>query len=298
MKTWICLAFILLCNSLIAQPVLSNDPAAMELLLEKELRYKDFQFKSSKDHYNGSAQTADSLGVHYLKVADLNHDGRDDLFAMGFAKTKKRPEEFEEVIIAIASKKGFRRVEAKNYFFRNWFVENRMYPKIIDIEGLEYLQVTYELTTDGCEEIGNKWKVDTLYVKNDFLIPYAKPINPGFASVTLRTNQCFGSCPIFELTINQDGSGAFEGIKYTSKIGKMNFGADKEDVSYLNEILGLINFKQMKEDYFVCWTDDQTGYLTVNFSDGRSYEIEDYGLSGTHRLTLLYNYLFDLSKVK
>jgi hypothetical protein len=65
----------------------------------------------------------------------------------------------------------------------------------------------------------------------------------------------------------------------------------------LTEILGLINYidpVKLKDEYKVSWTDDQTAWLRVRFSDGTVKEIKDYGLKGSFGLRLLYNKFFEL----
>jgi hypothetical protein len=44
----------------------------------------------------------------------------------------------------------------------------------------------------------------------------------------------------------------------------------------------------------VGWTDDQTAWLRIRFSDGTVKEIKDYGLKGTFGLRLIYSIFFDL----
>lgn len=289
------LLFFLFTTELPAQLTLSENSDEMAELITDKLKYKEFTFKSLAAHYGANSNIADSLKVDQIRIADLNHDGVNDLFAMGFATTKKRETEFEDVIIAVSDRKRLIRVDAKNYFFTNWFVRAPIYPRIIEIDNLDYLFIQYKLDNDGCEEIEGEFQSETLYVKNNFLIPKDKYINSDFSSVTLKTTPCYGTCPVFELTINKDGAASFNGINHTKTRGSVNLKAEKEDVEFLNEILKVIDFERLKSNYAVCWTDDQTGHLTVSFTDGSSYEIEDYGLAGTHRLTLLYNYLYDLA---
>ena len=288
------LLILLIPTEVQAQLTLSENREEMTQLLIDKLNYQEFSFKTLTAHYVVNKSTADSLKVDQLRIADLNHDGVNDLFAMGFATTK-RAEEFEEVIIAIANKKRLNRVNVKNHFFTSWLVKAPIYTQIIKLDNLDYLLLQYNHNTNGCEVNYKEFQKDTLYVKNNFLIPRDKYVNADFSSVTLKTTSCYGTCPVFSLSINKDGTASFNGIRHTRTKGLVNLKADKEDVEFLNEILKIIDFKHLKSNYNVCWTDDQTGHLTVNFTDGSSYQIEDYGLAGTHRLTLLYSYLFDLA---
>lgn len=44
-------------------------------------------------------------------------------------------------------------------------------------------------------------------------------------SITLETGPCFGACPVYRLTVNADGSGTFEGRRFTAVEGERAFRA-------------------------------------------------------------------------
>jgi hypothetical protein len=44
-------------------------------------------------------------------------------------------------------------------------------------------------------------------------------------TITYETGPCFGACPVYRLHVNSDGSGLFEGIRFTSVTGSRPFRA-------------------------------------------------------------------------
>ncbi len=43
------------------------------------------------------------------------------------------------------------------------------------------------------------------------------------ASITYETGPCFGACPVYSVTVNSDGSGLFEGRRFTAVEGRRAF---------------------------------------------------------------------------
>ena len=42
-------------------------------------------------------------------------------------------------------------------------------------------------------------------------------------SISYETGPCFGACPVFRVTVNSDGSGTFEGRRFTAVTGERGF---------------------------------------------------------------------------
>ena len=45
----------------------------------------------------------------------------------------------------------------------------------------------------------------------------------GLQSISYETGRCFGACPVYRVTVNADGSGVFEGRRFTSVEGERAF---------------------------------------------------------------------------
>ncbi|MBS1918723.1 MAG: VCBS repeat-containing protein [Bacteroidetes bacterium] len=118
--------------------------------------------------------------------------------------------------------------------------------------------------------------------------------NYAIDSIEFRTSACYGSCPVFSIALDKKGNGVYNAKTYNPKQGTFTTLLDKEN---LNKIIGLINYisiNDLQDNYRVSWTDDQTCWVRIRFTDGSIKEIEDYGLKGTFGLRLLYSIFFDL----
>ncbi len=45
----------------------------------------------------------------------------------------------------------------------------------------------------------------------------------GVASIAYETEPCFGACPVYRVTVSRDGSGLFEGRRFTAVTGERRF---------------------------------------------------------------------------
>jgi hypothetical protein len=52
----------------------------------------------------------------------------------------------------------------------------------------------------------------------------ARPATP-VQTISFETGPCFGACPVYRLHVNSDGSGTFEGIRFTAFTGTRAFRA-------------------------------------------------------------------------
>jgi hypothetical protein len=138
-------------------------------------------------------------------------------------------------------------------------------------------------------------EIDTLIYKyGGFVERNRHPSDYAFDSIEYSTSACFGSCPVFSIDMDKNGNAVYKAEVYNSKRGKFTATLKKEN---LNAITGLINYLSVAElnnSFRVNWTDDQTCWLRIRFSDGTIKEISDYGLKGTFGLRLLYSMFFDL----
>ena len=50
----------------------------------------------------------------------------------------------------------------------------------------------------------------------------------GLESIAYETGPCFGACPVYRVTVNRDGSGVFEGRRFTAVTGERRFQATAE----------------------------------------------------------------------
>ena len=136
---------------------------------------------------------------------------------------------------------------------------------------------------------------DTLFVHNNKQMIYAThPVRLAIESVKFSTTQCFGTCPVFQLTIDKNGSVSYKGIQYVNKMGDYTLSMSKPELSHFISLLAAINPPLLSDHYSVDETDNPTIYLTVRYTNGQTKSIEDYGERGTYGLTVLYKFLLYL----
>lgn len=141
-------------------------------------------------------------------------------------------------------------------------------------------------------------QIDTLIFKfNNFIEYNSNPTKDfSFEKITIKTNQCFGTCPIFEMTINKDRTATYKAIMYNDETGEFK---SIIPISQFDELIELLNYLQLdkfQNNYEVNWTDDQTVSTEISYN-GKSKTISDYGEIGTFGLSRLYSKLFSWRKV-
>ena len=58
--------------------------------------------------------------------------------------------------------------------------------------------------------------------------PADAPVAVEAAAITYETSPCFGSCPVYRVTVQPDGTGTFEGRRFTAVEGVRAFSAGPE----------------------------------------------------------------------
>jgi hypothetical protein len=114
-----------------------------------------------------------------------------------------------------------------------------------------------------------------------------------FEKITLKTSQCFGTCPVFELSINKDRTAAYHAIMYNDETGKFKGTIPMGKFNELMDLLRYLQLDKLNDSYKVDWTDDQTATTEIKYN-GISKTISDYGEIGTFGLVILYSKFFAL----
>jgi len=140
-----------------------------------------------------------------------------------------------------------------------------------------------------------KKKIDTLVYKYyDFVELNRHPSEYEIDSIEFRTGPCYGSCPVFSIKIGKDRKAVYEAGIYNPKQGKFSSELEFDKSEALFDLIKYLNIKKLNDTYNVSWTEDQTCWLTVKFSDGSVKTIRDYGLKGTFGLRMVYSIFLDL----
>ena len=118
-----------------------------------------------------------------------------------------------------------------------------------------------------------------------------------YSKIEYEAGACFGFCPIFKMTINPDKTAVIEAEHFTFSQGrsKDEFSQPKEgtfkatikeeDFNKMITLLESAGLKSLKDEYNDRKiTDLPTSFLRINFTNGTSKNIKDYGKNGTPKL--------------
>jgi len=130
-----------------------------------------------------------------------------------------------------------------------------------------------------------------------------------YSKIEYEATPCFGFCPVFKITINPDRTAVFEAehFNFNDKPSKDEFSNPREgtfkgtikesDYLQLVALLDGLDVKNLKNNYGEKNISDlPTSYLRINFTDGSSKNVEDYGKRGSEKLSAVYKFFEDLRK--
>jgi hypothetical protein len=236
--------------------------------------------------------TADTLGYgqsRFFKL-DLDGNGLTDLVVDG------------KYLLAVTA--------ASNRTYRLHFIDRRNSgsARYAQLHRLVYVGTTPLLVVKTGREhfdlssnrVSSEARVDSLVFKFGGFIEYqAASAQLPIARLTFSALGCFGTCPVFELTIRADRRATCHAIRYNSNL-RGHFRGIIDTAAY-NPLLATLQYLQLsalKDAYAVDWTDDQTVKLEVTFTNGQVKRLEDYGGVGTYGLANLYAQLFALRETQ
>ncbi|WEK69785.1 MAG: DUF6438 domain-containing protein [Candidatus Chryseobacterium colombiense] len=128
-----------------------------------------------------------------------------------------------------------------------------------------------------------------------------------YSSIEYEAGACFGSCPIFKITINPDRTAVLEAehFNFSKEFSKAEFSKPREgtfkttikqeDYNKLIDLLNNLEVKNLNDKYGNRnVTDMATSYLRISFPDNTTKTVEDYGKKGTDKLVEVYKFFEDL----
>ena len=161
------------------------------------------------------------------------------------------------------------------------------------IPTVEFYYSKQEYTNSGTFEIIVHKKL--IFKSGGFVEYNPDPIDYRIEKIEFETTMCFGTCPVFKMTIDSNRDAVYESIKFNAqKTGKYQTRIDNKTYLRLKDLLNYTNFPKLKNSYRVSWTDDQTSTLKITYDNGKVKTIEDYGLIATFGLCQAYKILFNL----
>ena len=152
-------------------------------------------------------------------------------------------------------------------------------------------------------------KIQLTYKFNSFIEYNENPKEYHIEKIEFETENSFGECPFFKLTINNNKSATFEAISgnslclntieyYNDSIPKVKrtFKTNliNENYSQLINILNYMDFPNMENRYAMNSMHTGDCKLKITYDNEKVKTIEDYGMFGTYALNKIYEILFDL----
>ena len=93
--------------------------------------------------------------------------------------------------------------------------------------------------------------------------------------ITLERTACFGICPVYKVTVQDDGSVSYEGWQYVRVPGKHDWKIEPSAVRALARDIEKAGFFDMKDEYTMPVTDLPTTYSSLTIG-ARSKRIKNY----------------------
>ena len=104
----------------------------------------------------------------------------------------------------------------------------------------------------------------------------AKPVPTDFL-VTFERGPCFGTCPVYILTVSADGTASFNGVSFVQAEGTHSASLSPEEVTELHRAVLDADFFDLEDRYEVGAT-DLPSILTTVTMDGQIKTVYHYGL--------------------
>jgi hypothetical protein len=93
--------------------------------------------------------------------------------------------------------------------------------------------------------------------------------------IRMERSACFGTCPVYTLTVDGDGTVSYDGREHVRVHGSQTWRIAPDAVGALAREMEQAGFFKMKDSYTALVTDMPTTFITLTI-DGRSKRIQDY----------------------
>lgn len=108
-----------------------------------------------------------------------------------------------------------------------------------------------------------------------------------FAAVSLARTGCFGTCPVYTVTVRNDGTATYVGERNIPRVGKFTGQLAVAAFGQLSMMVERAGFMALDERYAAPWTDDETIITTVTPRIGSPKSVLNYGEFGPPELWAL-----------
>lgn len=101
--------------------------------------------------------------------------------------------------------------------------------------------------------------------------------------ITLERTACFGTCPVYKVTLARDGAAVYEGIRWTPRIGRFHSSIDSLAFAQLAQLVLGQGFATLDSSYIEPVTDNPTTIVCLRWA-ATSRCVEHYGQVGPPNL--------------
>ncbi|EDM45097.1 hypothetical protein SCB49_03214 [unidentified eubacterium SCB49] len=275
-----------------------NDSIFSYKALEKfELKkIQDFNRGRKKDRDSLIKILADSIKINRsFYKADLDNNGYTDLIIIGDDKSCSGSGGSCDYSVYSLMNFANDSINPVDLVLDNSF-NSAIIPKITIKNSVPILEIFGSNNLNSnTNSLQLSYKYGTFVEKNN------EPKEYSIEKIEYSAEACFGSCPIFELSIDKNRKAKLNAIEYNSSNpdlfeyeiteelkGKFQAIIDLENYQEIIGLLNYLDFPTLEDDYMVNATDNPSCKLTITYNQGQVKEIRDYGKVGTLGLQEIY----------
>ncbi|MGC4101196.1 DUF6438 domain-containing protein [Ferruginibacter sp.] len=258
MKLFVTIVLLCLVNTLHANRIDSLKSDREVIAFVSELALKDYNSEIYTISFRKKGSSPDEVQCEKTffksdnknwEKADFNRDNLTDLFAIVSLEYKNNAEPFYKCFAIVDNGRGqFIVHEIDNFPPTSCNIVKLIY--IDEQPAIVFGHYRTRYTTDSLFDIDTPYAndpphnavkyIDTLVYKYESFIELNRDLkNQKIKSIFFETGICFGQCPVFNMSVYDDGSAKYAAIGYNSKTGdfKATISKDKMD-----SLMGLINY--------------------------------------------------------
>lgn len=267
---------------------------------------QDFNRSNSNDSINKILANKLNVKTNFTKT-DFDNNGYTDLLAIGDNHdcTSFRPGIEGEKSCSFSPIVLMNYEKNKTKIFHidiEW--GKSIVPKVEYINSQPFLVIYKQKLVDWQKKIYSESKTILTFKFGDFIEYNESPEKNNITKIEFNTSGCFGTCPVYKLILNRDSLSIFNAqyynfnknkeVTYGEEEGVFSTKINKMEFDKLEELINYCRFEDLKKEYSVMHTDDQTGDLKITFNNGKVKTVSDYGMIGTYGLKILYEKLAQL----
>lgn len=270
----------------VKQFLVATDPYYENFIVMKAGDYRD-------EHSDSvfCKKIADSLTIDKsFYKADFDQNGYTDLLLSG------KQYEFEVMVIMNQGNNNY----TTTYLNGAMWMESS-FPKLDSIDGIPVIDYSFKTPrryrdTTSCVSLT---KTRLIYRFGGFVEYNAVPAEHTISKVDYEAFGCWGTSPVFKMTIDMTGKGLLEPIDNNKKgklelKGKYTGTIKSAQYKELTELVNYIDFPNLLNEYSIWISDNPRGVLKITYDDGKTFLIDDYGMQGTYGLKRVYQLLEEM----